>query len=192
MKLRAEKGEVVGIIGESGTGKSTLLKNLLKYWKSAGIKVNGIPLETIENQSYRQHISYYSQNPVIITGTVGDNLNFGRVQDKDDFEKFSFLKKFQDEDAGWSREILENGNNLSGGDKQKISLARMMTDTADVLLLDEPTSSLDSDTEEQILDELFAESQGRIVILVTHRPSNLKYCNKIYKITDGSLQQVEA
>lgn len=192
VKLRAEKGDVVGIIGESGTGKSTLLKNLLKYWKSAGIKVNGIPLETIENQSYRQHISYYSQNPVIITGTVGDNLSFGRVQDKDDFEKFSFLKKFQDEDAGWSREILENGNNLSGGDKQKISLARMMTDTADVLLLDEPTSSLDSDTEEQILDELFAESQGRIVILVTHRPSNLKYCNKIYKIADGSLQQVEA
>ena len=68
----------------------------------------------------------------------------------------------------------------------------MMTDTADVLLLDEPTSSLDSDTEEQILDELFVESQGRIIILVTHRPSNLKYCNKIYKITDGSLQQVEA
>lgn len=191
VKIKAKTGDIVGIIGESGTGKSTLMKNLLKYWKSAGIKINGIPLEMIENQSYRQHISYYSQNPAIITGTVGENLNFGRIQEKDAFGKILFLKKFQDENRGWDKEILENGNNLSGGDKQKISLARMMTDPADVLILDEPTSSLDSETEEQILSDFFDGSQGRIIFIVTHRTANLKYCNKVYKVENGSVRELQ-
>ena len=189
VKITAQKGDVIGIIGESGTGKSTLMKNLLKYWKSNGITVNGIPLEEIQNESYRKHISYYSQTPLIITGSMEDNLNFGREPVLEVWEKFPFLKKFRDETGAWKQEISENGNNLSGGDKQKISLARLLTDQADVIVLDEPTSSLDEETESVILDEFFGRCQEKIVFLITHRKENLKYCSKIYQIKNGRVEQ---
>lgn len=189
VKITAQKGDVIGIIGESGTGKSTLMKNLLKYWKSNGITVNGIPLEEIQNESYREHISYYSQTPLIITGSMEDNLNFGREPVLEVWEKFPFLKKFRDETGAWKQEISENGNNLSGGDKQKISLARLLTDQADVIVLDEPTSSLDEETESVILDEFFGRCQEKIVFLITHRKENLKYCSKIYQIKNGRVEQ---
>lgn len=191
INMTAKRGDVIGIIGESGTGKSTLMKALLKYWESSGIKVNGIPLEQLDNEAYRYHISYYSQNPTIITGSIEDNLNFGKNTINDTFRKISFLKKFQDENQQWNREILENGNNLSGGDKQKISLARMLVDPAEVLILDEPTGSLDAETEEMVLGDLLKNCGDKIVFIITHRPSNLKYCNKIYKIENKELREVK-
>lgn len=187
VKITARKGDVIGVIGESGSGKSTLMKSLLKYWKSDGITVNGIPLEEIQNESYRKHISYYAQTPLIITGSMEDNLNFGREPVPGVWEKFTFLRKFQNEAGVWKQEIVENGNNLSGGDKQKISLARLLADQADVIVLDEPTSSLDEETESMILDEFFGKCQEKIVFLITHRKGNLKYCNKIYQIENGQV-----
>lgn len=85
---------------------------------------------------------------------------------------------------------MENGNNLSGGDKQRIALARMYTEDAEVLILDEPTSSLDETTEKTILDGILG-TNDKIVFLITHRKENLKYCNKIYQIENKTMKKID-
>lgn len=127
----------------------------------------------------------------IITGSLYDNLNFGRKKlSKETYERLRFLDKFTTERDIFESAILENGNNLSGGDKQKIALARMYTEDAEVLILDEPTSSLDETTEKTILDGILG-TNDKIVFLITHRKENLKYCNKIYQIENKTMKKID-
>ena len=120
-----------------------------------------------------------------------DNLNFGRKKlSKETYERLRFLDKFTTERDIFEPAILENGNNLSGGDKQKIALARMYTEDAEVLILDEPTSSLDETTEKTILDGILG-TNDKIVFLITHRKENLKYCNKIYQIENKTMKKID-
>lgn len=180
--MTIQKGDVVGIVGESGCGKTTLMKSVLKFWEqNQGVYINDTPLERLDNAAYRKRISFYSQNVPIITGPLYESLNFGRSDaGQQAYEKLDFLNKFKKDGSIAGMEILENGNNLSGGDKQRIALARMYTEDADVLILDEPTSSLDEKTEEQILDVVLKQKE-KIIFLITHRKDNLKYCNKVYQ-----------
>lgn len=181
--IEAKKGDIIGIIGESGCGKTTLMKSVMKFWEqNHGIKINGIPLEEYDNTDFRKKISYYSQNVPIITGGLYDSLCFGRDQgNEESYEKLEFLEKFKENGSLEGRMILENGNNLSGGDKQRIALARLYTEDAEILILDEPTSSLDRETERKILEPVFAK-RDKIIFLITHRQDNLKYCTKICKL----------
>lgn len=133
-------------------------------------------------------LSFYSQNVPIITGSLYDSLNFGRPDEGQEvYEKLEFLDKFKRNGSIAETEILENGNNLSGGDKQRIALARLYTEDVDVLILDEPTSSLDEKTEEKILG-MALQQKDKIIFLITHRKDNLKYCNKVYQFTDKGVQ----
>ncbi len=189
--MTAKKGEVIGIIGESGCGKTTLMKSVLKFWEqNQGVYIDNIPLERLDNSAYRNRISFYSQNVPIITGSLYDSLNFGRPDlGQEVYEKLEFLDKFKRNGSIAETEILENGNNLSGGDKQRIALARLYTEDVDVLILDEPTSSLDEKTEEKIL-EMALRQKDKIIFLITHRKDNLKYCNKVYQFTDKGVQKL--
>lgn len=187
--IEAYPGDVIGIVGESGSGKTTLAKSILRFWRKneEGIKLNEIPLKEIDRESLYKRISFYSQNVPIITGSIYENLNFGRKEvERAKYKELSFLKKFQGEAEPFEKEILENGNNLSGGDKQRIALARLYTEPADVLILDEPSSSLDGMTEAEILEPFF-ENTDKIVFLITHKKENLKYCNKVYEIAEKKL-----
>ena len=135
-------------------------------------------------------MSFYSQNVPIITGSFYDNLNFGRRKmEPEVYQNIRFLDKFTKERDIFTPFILENGNNLSGGDKQRIALARMYTEEAEVLILDEPTSSLDETTEKDILDGI-SHCPDKIIFLITHRKENLRYCNKIYQIRDKRMVSV--
>ena len=136
-------------------------------------------------------MSFYSQNVPIITGSIYDNLNFGRRKmEPEVYQNIRFLDKFTKERDIFTPFILENGNNLSGGDKQRIALARMYTEEAEVLILDEPTSSLDETTEKYILDGI-SHYPDKIIFLITHRKENLRYCNKIYRIRDKRMVSVK-
>lgn len=189
--MTAQKGDVIGIVGESSCGKTTLMKSVLKFWEqNHGVYINNIPLEQLDNASYRRRISFYSQNVPIITGSLYDSLIFGRPDiGREAYEKLDFLNKFQKDGSIAGMEILENGNNLSGGDKQRIALARLYTEDVDVLVLDEPTSSLDEKTEEQILGMILRQ-RDKIIFLITHRKDNLKYCNKVYQFADKGVREL--
>ena len=166
-----------------------------KYFKILGIRIPELrSMEScwrILNHSFRKQMSFYSQNVPIITGSIYDNLNFGRRKmEPEVYQNIRFLDKFTKERDIFTPFILENGNNLSGGDKQRIALARMYTEEAEVLILDEPTSSLDETTEKDILDGI-SHCPDKIIFLITHRKENLRYCNKIYQIRDKRMVSVK-
>ena len=181
--IEAKKGDIIGIIGESGCGKTTLMKSVMKFWEqNHGIKINGIPLEEYDNTDFRKKISYYSQNVPIITGGLYDSLVSAKIREtRKATSDWNFLRSSSKTEVWREGRFWKKRNNLSGGDKQRIALARLYTEDAEILILDEPTSSLDSETERKILEPIFAK-RDKIIFLITHRQDNLKYCNKICKL----------
>ncbi len=179
VKMEFKKGDIVGVMGESGTGKSTLLKLIPKFRETDGIYINDIPISEIKNKDYLRKVSYYSQNTPIITDTLYNNLNFGRKKvSKAIYEAMPFLAKFTNLDEM----IVENGANLSGGDKQRIALSRYFTEDADIVILDEPTSSLDKETEEELMKEILKDTKDKIVFIISHNKEIMKYCSYLVEI----------
>lgn len=179
VKMEFNKGDIVGIMGESGTGKSTLVKLIAKFREAEGIYVNDIPIEDIKNSEYLKAVSYYSQNTPIITDTIYNNLNFGRKPlARKVYESMPFLSKFKNLDEM----IVENGANLSGGDKQRIALSRYFTEDAKIVILDEPTSSLDKETETEILKEVLKNVDDKIIFIISHNKDIMDYCSHVVEI----------
>lgn len=179
-----KKGDIVGIKGESGTGKSTLVKLIPKFRSVEGIYINDIPIEKIKNVEYLKSISYYSQNTPIISDTIYNNLNFGRkpVQ-KSVYENLKFLSKFNNLDEM----IIENGANLSGGDKQRIALSRYFVENAKIVILDEPTSSLDKETETEIMTAVLENNKDKIIFIISHNNDIMNYCNYIVEVKNKTV-----
>lgn len=179
-----KKGDIVGIKGESGTGKSTIVKLIPKFRSVKGIYINDIPIEKIKNEEYLKNISYYSQNTPIISDTIYNNLNFGRkpVQ-KSVYENLKFLSKFNNLDEM----IIENGANLSGGDKQRIALSRYFVENAQIVILDEPTSSLDKETETEIMTAVLENNKDKIIFIISHNSDIMNYCNYIVEVKNKTV-----
>lgn len=185
VKLCFRRGDVIGVQGESGTGKSTLLKLLPKFRPVEGIYINEKPIRAIRNSDYLKRVAYYSQNAPIISDTLYHNLNFGRKElPQKIYRGLAFLRKFENLDE----EIIEDGANLSGGDKQRIALSRFFTEEADVVILDEPTSALDKKTEYEILSELLAQTQDKIVFIISHNPAVMRFCTHVAEIKDKRVE----
>lgn len=185
VNMRFEKGDIIGIVGESGKGKSTLVKLITKFREVDGIYLNEtIDINETLTEKYLKLVSYYSQNVPIISGTILDNLNYGRTSiSEDNYKRLGFLDKF----PNLEEYISENGANLSAGDKQRIALARFFTEDADIVILDEPTSSLDEETENQILTEIFQRKSDKIIFFITHKKDNLKFCTHTAELKEKSL-----
>ena len=150
-----------------------------KFRETDGIYINDIPISEIKNKDYLRKVSYYSQNTPIITDTLYNNLNFGRKKvSKAIYEAMPFLAKFINLDEM----IVENGANLSGGDKQRIALSRYFTEDADIVILDEPTSSLDKETEEELMKEILKDTKGKIVFIISHNKEIMKYCSHLVEV----------
>lgn len=177
-------GDVVGIMGESGTGKSTFVKLIPKFRDVSNIYINDIPAKDIKTEEYLKNVSYYSQNTPIISDIILSNLNFGRTPIGEDFYKgLQFLNKFKN----LNEVIVENGANLSGGDKQRIALSRYFTEDAKIVILDEPTSSLDKETETNILTELLKDTKDKIIFIISHNEDVMKYCTHLVKLENKKL-----
>lgn len=185
IKFVVNKGDIVGIRGESGKGKSSLVKLIPKFREADNIFLNGISIQEFKNSSYLNKVSYYSQYTPIITDTILNNLNFGRSPANPSiYKKLDFLNKFND----LNEIIVENGNNLSGGDKQRIALARYFTEDAKIIIFDEPTSSLDEETGQLILNKILTtDHSDKIIFLISHNDKLLKYCNYIIEIKNKKL-----
>lgn len=175
-----KKGDIVSVNGDSGTGKSTLMKLLPKFRTTDTLFINGIDIRNIENKSIRNNLVYMSQEVPIITGTLRDNLTLGNTVSEEEINKMIGLPILQSILTNKFLETIieENGTNLSGGEKQKIALARAIFSKADLYILDEITSNIDKITADEIYKFITLINKDKIMFIISHDKRHLPYCNK--------------
>ena len=188
-------GEMIGLVGHTGSGKSTLMNLLLRFYdiedeKSGNIYVDGMEIKSIPKRVYRNHLGVVLQEPTLFKGTIASNIRFGRDDVSDEeVEKIlisvggeNILKKFDD---GIHHPITRTGVNLSSGEKQIITLARVIIHNPSILIMDEATSHIDTETEAMIKKALEVVSKGRTVIVVAHRLSTIYNADRIIVLDHG-------
>ena len=188
------KGKKVALVGSSGSGKSTITKLLLKYYEpeSGEIDVNGVNLEEYSNQSVRRAISYVPQNIELFSKTIYDNIRISRPEATLDEVKaaakkadaYEFIRKLP---LQFHTFLEEAGNGLSGGEKQRIALARAFLKDSNLYILDESTSNLDFGTENIIFDMIYNQLADRSMLIVAHRLSTVRDCDLILVMDHGEI-----
>ncbi len=194
ISLNIPKNKITGIIGKSGSGKSTLLKLLMRFYDPAGGEIlYGVDnLKNINTSSLREHISYVTQDTFLFNTTIAENIRIAK-RDATEDEIITACKQASIHDFimslpnQYQSKVGELGDMLSGGEQQRIGIARAFLHQGDVILLDEPTSNLDSINEGIILNSLKAHCADKTIILVSHRQSTLGICDTIYKIDTGRI-----
>ena len=194
VSLSVKTGEILGIHGRSGSGKSTLLKLLMRFYdpKSGSIKINGESLPNINTRSLRDNMAYITQQTYIFNETIEENIRLAR-RDATLEEIMEAAKKASIHDfilslpEGYQTKMTELGGNLSDGEKQRIGIARAFLHNAPIILLDEPTSNLDSLNEAMILKSLLNVKAEKLIILVSHRQSTMAICDQVIGIENGRM-----
>ena len=194
ISLTVNKGEIIGIIGDSGCGKSTLLKLLLRFYnvKDNSIKYNDIDINNIDTSSLLNNVTLVSQSTYLFDDTILNNLKIANQNATLDQIKLAckkasidqFIESLKD---GYNTKVGQLGSNISAGEKQRLGLARAFICNANLILLDEPTSNVDSINEGIILNSIKNECKDKTVILVSHRKSTMAICTRIYKMEDGKI-----
>lgn len=198
--FKINKGELVGIIGESGAGKTTLINIIvgLLTQNSGKIFLDGNELDEVNLNLWRSKIGYVPQDVYLIDDTIENNIAFGVEQNKINTENIdraiekSQLRTFIDQlPKGKNTIVGERGVQISGGQRQRIGIARALYNNAELLLLDEATSALDVETEANFMEAVSELKGNKTVLIITHRVSSLENCNKIFKIEKGELKQIK-
>ena len=187
--MHAQKGEIVGIVGESGCGKSTLLKLLLRFWKkdSGEINYNNIDIEQINTSNLLDNVTMVSQVTYLFDDTIEENLRIARPDaTQEELEEACRMASVHDFittlPQGYKTRVGALGDNLSAGEKQRIGLARAFLSGRELILLDEPTSNVDSINEGIILKALAQQKHKKSIILVSHRESTMAIADRVYKM----------
>jgi len=197
LSMTITKGQRIALTGPSGAGKTTLLLVVMRFLKQTQgeIRVDGIPLEDQHLISWRKHLAYVPQHPVILDGSLIENIAFGIDPEKADKEKIAELLRILDLGA-WLAELPdglmtrfgERGIKLSGGQRQRLAIARALYSDADLLLFDEATSQVDAVTEKEVHEALKASAhRNKTLILVTHRQSSLHFFDKVFQLQEGQI-----
>ena len=196
--MHAEKGEIVGIVGASGCGKSTLLKLLLRFWEkdSGSIEYNGVDIDEIDSAALTDNVTMVSQSTYLFDQSVADNLRIAKADATMDEMRQACRKASVDEfimklPNGYDTQVGALGDDLSAGEKQRIGLARAFLHDGKLILLDEPTSNVDSINEGIILKALKDSRREKSIILVSHRESTMAIADRVYRIKDGVIEEVE-
>ena len=194
--MNAKRGEIIGIVGESGCGKSTFLKLLLRFRQKSGgeIAYNGIDIDRIDGDSLLDNVTMVSQVTYLFDETVEDNLRIAKPDATDEeliaacrmASVHDFIMTLPD---GYKTRVGALGDNLSAGEKQRIGLARAFLRGSELILLDEPTSNVDSINEGIILKALREQKSKKSIILVSHRESTMAIADRIYRVKDGRMYE---
>lgn len=194
ISLNIKKGEKIAIIGKIGSGKSTLLKLLMKLFDSSEgeIIVDGVELKQIEPADVRKNFAYVSQDTILFNGTLKENILYKYPYESDEAllkaanvaQLMDFINRHPE---GFDLNIGERGDNLSGGQKKAISIARALVGKYSTLLLDEPTDSMDINTEKNLINELKSQLDNKTMILVTHKNSMLELVDRLIVMDNGKV-----
>jgi ATP-binding cassette, subfamily B, bacterial len=202
LSLHIRNGELIALVGENGAGKSTLVKLLLRFYdvSKGTVRVGGVDLRDVNPEALRSRIGVLFQDYASYELTIRENVLMGRPDGQTDDERV--LDALRDARSDWLLKkmpngldskvgrLFEGGHDLSGGEWQRLALARIMYRDADIWILDEPTSSLDPEAEAAIFAELKENLKGRIGIVISHRFSTVRIADRIAVIDDGRVTEL--
>ncbi|MBQ9783066.1 MAG: ABC transporter ATP-binding protein [Clostridia bacterium] len=194
INLRIEPGDIVGIVGTTGSGKSTLINLLLRYYDhyEGKITIDGVDIRKIDMEYYRSSIGYVQQEPQMFHDTIYNNISYGNgeftvdevINAADVANAHEFIVRQPD---GYDSVLGERGVGLSGGERQRISIARAVLRNPKMMVFDEATASVDSETEHLIQEAIEKLISGRTTIMIAHRLSTLSKANKIVVVDNGRI-----
>jgi len=196
VSFRVSPGETVAVVGHTGAGKTTLISLLLRFYdiQRGTIRVGGVDIRQMDPKTLRRHFGVVLQDPHLFTGTIGGNIRLGteRITDADvemAAEQVNLLEFVLSAPEGFARPVRERGDGLSTGQKQLISFARALAHNPRFLILDEATSSVDTETEMKVRDALVRLVEGRTSIIIAHRLSTIQRADRILVMHKGKLRE---
>jgi ATP-binding cassette subfamily B protein len=202
LNLHIRGGELIALVGENGAGKSTLIRLLLRFYDpdQGSVRIGGVDLKDLDPAALRSRIGVLFQDYASYELSVRENVVMGRPDGKPNDERV--MEALRDARSDWLLKkmpkgldakvgrLFEGGHDLSGGEWQRLALARIMYRDADIWILDEPTSSLDPEAEAAIFAELKENLKGRIGIVISHRFSTVRIADRIAVIADGKVTEL--
>ena len=197
VNFTVEPGEMIGLVGHSGAGKSTLINLITRFYdpNDGEIMIDGYDSRDIEVKALRQQVGVVLQEPFLFQGTVAENIGYSKpgasrieiIAAAKAANAHGFILKFPD---GYDTMVGERGARVSGGERQRISIARAILKNPRILILDEATSSVDTETESKIQEALERLIRGRTVFAIAHRLSTLKYSDRLIVLKDGEVDEI--
>jgi ATP-binding cassette subfamily B protein len=195
--LEVSAGEVIGLVGHSGAGKSTLINLLIRFYDptQGHILLDGVDLRRVKLDDFRREVGVVLQESYLFPGTIRENISYGRPSATLDevidaamaANAHTFVSNFPD---GYDSYVGERGQRLSGGERQRIAIARAILHNPKVLILDEATASVDTETERMIQEAIENLVEGRTVFAIAHRLSTLRNADRLVVIDDGKIAEV--
>lgn len=194
--MKVEGGKRVALVGESGAGKSTAVSLLARFYErtSGSITIDGQDVDSVTQRSLRANIGFVQQDVFLFDASIRDNITYGKPDATDDeiwlaLEKANLLAFVNSLPDGLDTEVGERGTRLSGGQKQRLSIARVFLKNPPILIFDEATSSLDTESEREIQDAFNKLAQGRTSIVIAHRLSTIIDSDEIFVVNKGHIEE---
>ena len=197
VSLQVEPGEMIGLVGRSGSGKTTLINLLLRLYDvdEGSIRVDGVDLRDLALTDFRAQTGVVLQETFLFSGTIFDNIAYAKPDATHDqvlqaakvANAHDFIVEFSD---GYDTLVGERGQRLSGGERQRVAIARAILHDPRILVLDEATSAVDTETEQLIQEALFALTRGRTTFAIAHRLSTLRNADRLVVVDEGRLAEV--
>ncbi|MCA1576691.1 MAG: ATP-binding cassette domain-containing protein [Acidobacteria bacterium] len=197
LTLSVKAGEMIGLVGHSGAGKSTTINLLCRLYdvNEGQICIDGIDVRKIRQQDLRSQIGLVMQDPFLFNGTIAENISYSKsAATREEIIEAAMAANAHDFIAakpdGYDTIVGERGNALSGGERQRLSIARAILHNPRILVLDEATSSVDTDAEKQIQDAIARLIKGRTTFAIAHRLSTLRYADRLVVFKGGAVEEV--
>jgi ATP-binding cassette subfamily B protein len=192
--LKVEPGEMIGLVGHSGAGKTTIINLLARFYdvNEGCIKIDGVDIRKIKQEDFRRQFGIVLQEPFLFPGTIRDNIAYAKphatveeiIQAAKAANCHEFILQFPD---GYDTYVGERGQRLSGGERQRISIARAILHDPKILILDEATASVDTETEKQIQEAIMHLVQNRTTFAIAHRLSTLRHAHRLVVLQEGKM-----
>jgi ATP-binding cassette subfamily B protein len=196
ISFRIEPGQMVGIVGKSGSGKTTLVNLICRFYdvQKGTVRLDGADVRDMRRQDLRKHIGLVLQEPFLFRASIAENIAYGRPEATPhrmmDAAKAAYAHDFiMRQPMGYDTQLGERGAGLSGGERQRVSIARAILYDPVILILDEATSSVDTESEQEIQKALAVLCKGRTTIAIAHRLSTLRGADRILVIDEGQLAE---